>query len=181
MMTQVKVGMALERSYGAHRIVPIYFICGLMGNLCSAIMLPQSVQVGASGSLFGFHGVLLADLLQNWHNIQSPVKNLIFFILNVLVSLVLGLILPGVDNFAHIGGFIMGVVTGFIFLPALNPTKKGNTGRICTVLICIPLMVGLIIALFVVFYKQISSNEWCHGCQYITCLKVLSWCSSTSG
>jgi len=149
-----------------------------MGNLVSCIMLPTEVQVGASGALYGFMGVLFADLFQNWGLIQNPWKNLASMILTTIISLCTGLVLPGVDNFCHIGGGIMGVITGFIFLPTLNPAKKGKKGRLLTVLICFPLMVFIFVGLFIVFYRQIDASEWCHGCQYVTCLKVLSWCNS---
>jgi len=178
MLTQLRVGMALERSYGAHRIVPIYMLCGVFGNLMSAIMLPKQVQVGASGALFGFTGVLLADLLQNWGIIQNPGRNLMSLVFSASISLVLGLILPGVDNFAHIGGLIMGILTGFIFLPSLNPARKAQQGRLKTVIVCVVLASGLFVAMFAVFYKQIDASEWCYGCQYITCLHSLSWCKT---
>lgn len=178
MLTQLRVGLQLERQYGTHRIFPIYMLCGVAGNLMSALMLPQQIQVGASGSLFGFTGVLLADLLQNWSLIQNPIRNLLSLVFSSLVSLVLGLILPGVDNFAHIGGLIMGILTGFIFLPSLNPARTAQKGRLKTVIVSGTITIALFIILFYVFYHQIDATEWCFGCQYITCLKALSWCSA---
>jgi hypothetical protein len=107
--------------------------------------------VGASGSLFGFDGVLLADLFQNWSIVSNPIKNLFSLLLSISVSFVLGLVLPGVDNFAHIGGLIMGVITGFIFLPALNPAKRVvNKSRLLTVMIFLPLMVAVFVGCFYV-------------------------------
>ena len=42
---QFCVGLQLERQYGTHRIFPIYMLCGIAGNLMSALMLPQQIQV----------------------------------------------------------------------------------------------------------------------------------------
>ena len=67
MLMQIRVGRSLEISYGALRIAPIYIICGIFGNIISAIFLPTQVEVGASGALFGFLGVLLSDLIQVKH------------------------------------------------------------------------------------------------------------------
>lgn len=179
MMTQLRVGLQLEKSYGAHRIVPIYLLCGVFGNLVSAIFLPTTLQVGASGSLFGFTGVLLADLLQNWKLIKNPGRNLLSMIVTSLASLAVGLVLPGVDNFAHIGGLIMGTLTGFIFLPGLNPAGGKPDGKLKTIIVCTILTIGFFVALFVIFYHQISAAEWCTGCRYLTCLRQLSWCNSS--
>ncbi|EGC31949.1 hypothetical protein DICPUDRAFT_49886 [Dictyostelium purpureum] len=177
MATQLRVGMQLERAYGGHRIVPIYLLCGVMGNLCSAIMLPQSVQVGASGAIFGFLGVLLADLIRNWGVLARPYLNCGTLAFTIITSFAVGLFLPGVDNYAHFGGFIMGILTGWIFLPSLTP-KRAIGKRLLLLFVAIPLTVGLFVALFIVFYKNISPSEWCYGCKYLTCLEFLSWCNN---
>ncbi|KYR01878.1 beta-lactamase family protein [Tieghemostelium lacteum] len=175
LVTQIRVGMQLERAYGAHRIIPIYLLCGVMGNLCSAVMLPLSIQVGASGAIFGFLGVLLADLVRNWGSLARPYLNCCSLVFTIIISFAVGLFLPGVDNYAHLGGFVMGILTGWIFLPNLTP-KKAVGRRLCLILIAIPLTVAIFVTLFVVFYKRIDSAEWCPNCSNFTCLKFLSWC-----
>ena len=45
MLMQLRVGKSLEEAYGAWRIAPIYMLCGVFGNLTSAIFLPTLVQV----------------------------------------------------------------------------------------------------------------------------------------
>jgi len=176
MLTQLRVGLSLERSYGTHRIFPIYMLCGVFGNLCSTLFLPAQLQVGASGALFGFTGVLLADLLQNWSLIQNPIRNLLSLIFSSLVSLVLGLVLPGVDNFAHIGGLVMGVFTGFVFLPSLNPAKSAQKGRLKTVIVCSLITIALFI---IMFYEVYNYKDKKPLNVRISCLSFLSWCSST--
>eukprot|EP01111_Echinosteliopsis_oligospora_P003950 TRINITY_DN1621_c0_g1_i2.p1 TRINITY_DN1621_c0_g1~~TRINITY_DN1621_c0_g1_i2.p1 ORF type:complete len:403 (+),score=107.52 TRINITY_DN1621_c0_g1_i2:240-1448(+) len=180
MLTQLRVGLALERAYGPHRIIPIYMFCGVFGNILSSVMLPAQLQVGASGSLFGFTGVLLADLLQNWSVVQNPGKSLFSLIAGSLFSFILGLILPGVDNFAHLGGLVMGILTGFIFLPSLNPARGKKRGRLFTVLFCFALMFILYLIFLIIFYKRISASEWCSGCRYFSCIKSLPWCAQST-
>jgi len=174
---QIRVGRSLEKSYGAARIAPIYILCGIFGNITSCIFLPTQVQVGASGSLFGFLGVLLSDLIQNWTLLQSPIKNLLSLMFTILISLAIGL-LPGVDNFAHLGGFTMGIVTGFIFLPNLSYGKCQARWRICVVCTFIPLAIALFTVGFVLFYSNVDSSEWCSWCYYLSCAPILNWCDS---
>eukprot|EP01117_Protostelium_nocturnum_P008315 TRINITY_DN296_c0_g1_i2.p1 TRINITY_DN296_c0_g1~~TRINITY_DN296_c0_g1_i2.p1 ORF type:complete len:426 (+),score=139.58 TRINITY_DN296_c0_g1_i2:225-1502(+) len=177
MFMQVRVGRELEKLYGANRIIPIYMLCGLFGNIVSAIFLPQQVQVGASGSLFGFEGVLLADLIQNWALLKNPIRSLISQIASMLLSFAFGFLLPGVDNFCHFGGLIMGIVTGFLFLPNLSSGKAAARKRLFVVCITIPIVLLLIVGGFIVFYTT-NSSRWCTFCSEITCIKVLPWCKT---
>jgi len=176
MLMQIRVGRSLEISYGAIRIGTIYLLCGIYGNILSAIFLPTSVEVGASGALFGFLGVLLSDLIQNWSLLQSPIKNLIGLLITIIISLAVGVLLPGVDNFAHIGGFIMGIITGFIFLPNLSVGKCQARWRTCIVCTFIPLAVVIFVVSLAVFYAGIDANDWCGFCKDISCPQALSWC-----
>jgi len=178
MLMQVRVGKSLEESYGAFRIAPIYLACGIFGNVVSAIFLPTEVEVGASGALFGFMGVLFSDLIQNWKLLQSPIKNLISLIVTTLISFAVGLILPGVDNFCHLGGLVMGVFTGFIFLPNLSYGKCQARWRLCVICTFVPLSVVLFCAAFIGFYTGVNATQWCGWCSEISCISVLPWCQT---
>lgn len=57
----------------------------------------------------------LLDLLYHWKERLNPKRELLFIMLDVVIAFVLGL-LPGLDNFAHIGGFIMGLGLGISIL-----------------------------------------------------------------
>lgn len=50
---------------------------------------------------------MFIDVLVNWKVIPNPTRELMKLLVSTIISLVLGL-LPGLDNFAHIGGFIVG-------------------------------------------------------------------------
>jgi len=180
MLVQIRVGKSLEQSYGPWRIAPIYLLCGIFGNIVSCIFLPAEVTVGASGALFGFLGVLLSDLIQNWNLLQSPLKNLISLLVTILISLAIGL-LPGIDNFCHVGGFIMGILTGFIFLPNLSYGKCQARWRTCVVCTFIPLVAVIFVVCLVAFYIGVDANQWCTWCATINCLHILNWCTNTVG
>ncbi len=78
---------------------------------------------GASGCLFGMLALDLLGLLYTWKERRSPGKDLAYIILGVVISFVLGL-LPGLDNFSHIGGFLMGLVLGICLLHSPNALRQ---------------------------------------------------------
>jgi membrane associated rhomboid family serine protease len=178
---QVRVGFSLERQYGALRIAPIYLAAGVMGNLMSATFLPNLPSVGASSALMGLVGLLLIDLIKNWSSLQNPCVALCEYMCQLLITLIIGL-LPFVDNFAHIGGFIAGLLTSIIFLP--NNRRFLPKDRTCMKVSC--RIMGIIVAavatflmffaLFTSFYQGVDPNGWCAGCELVDCVPILDWC-----
>ncbi|KAL5058906.1 hypothetical protein RYX36_030510, partial [Vicia faba] len=74
-----------------------------------------NISVGASGALFGLLGGMLSELITNWSMYDN--KSAAFFTLVIIIVIHLAIgILPHVDNFAHIGGFLTGFLLGFVFL-----------------------------------------------------------------
>jgi hypothetical protein len=123
MLLQVTLGRDMEKSIGPIRFLLVYLSAGIFGFVLGGNFSASGVSsAGASGSLFGVIALTLLDLLYTWSDRPSPVKDLLFILLDVVISFVLGL-LPGLDNFSHIGGFAMGLVLGICILhspPALR-------------------------------------------------------------
>ena len=65
----------------------------------------------------------MLDLIYSWGQRPKPVTDLMFILLDVIISFVLGL-LPGLDNFSHIGGFMMGLVLGICILRSPNVLRE---------------------------------------------------------
>ncbi|KAF2710213.1 rhomboid family membrane protein-like protein [Pleomassaria siparia CBS 279.74] len=116
MLLQLTLGRDMEKEIGSLRFLLVYFCAGIFGFVFGGNYAnPTSASVGASGALFGVLALVLLDLLYNWSTRRSPVTDLLFLLLDIVISFVLGL-LPGLDNFAHIGGFMMGLVLGICLL-----------------------------------------------------------------
>lgn len=116
MLLQLTLGRDIEKEIGPLRFTLVYFSAGIFGFVLGGNYAAEGIaSVGASGSLFGILALVLLDLLYNWNSRRSPVKDLLFLLLDIAISFVLGL-LPGLDNFSHIGGFLMGLVLGICLL-----------------------------------------------------------------
>ena len=116
MLTQLTIGREMEKEVGSLRFALIYFSSGIFGFIMGGNFAPSGVaSTGASGSLFGVIAIMLLHLLYTWKEQDSPGKELIFVTLVIVISFVLGL-LPGLDNFSHIGGFVMGLFLGICIL-----------------------------------------------------------------
>ena len=89
----------------------------------------------------------------------------------VLLLLLIGL-LPYVDNFAHMIGFVFGLLLAFIFLPYLSFGKWDRRRKQIQILVCFALVVTLYIVGFLVFY--ISQETNCSGCEYLNCVPFTS-------
>lgn len=90
----------------------IYFLSGLSGNILSALWDMQTgdyaVSAGASGAIFGIVGAILYVAIRNRGRIGTITGRGILFM--IILSLYYGFTSGGVDNFAHIGGLVSGLV-----------------------------------------------------------------------
>ncbi|KAI8943102.1 hypothetical protein NX059_001132 [Plenodomus lindquistii] len=128
MLLQLTLGRDMEKEIGPLRFTLVYFAAGIFGFVLGGNYAADGLaSVGASGSLFGILALTLLDLLYNWSTRRSPVKDLLFLVLDIAIAFVLGL-LPGLDNFSHIGGFLMGLVLGICLLhsPESLRTRTGT-------------------------------------------------------
>lgn len=116
LLLQLTLGRDVEKLIGSVRFFIVYFAAGIFGFVLGGNFAASGIaSCGCSGSLFGILAINLLDLLYTWKERPSPIKDLLFIIVDICISFVLGL-LPGLDNFSHIGGFLMGLVLGICIL-----------------------------------------------------------------
>jgi membrane associated rhomboid family serine protease len=107
------LGQLAERILGRLNFVVLYTICGLAGSIVSLWWHPMVVGAGASGAIFGLAGASIAVFYLGHLPIakvaiQSTTRSLMTFIgYNLLFGLA-----PGIDNSAHIGGLVAGLLMG---------------------------------------------------------------------
>ena len=116
LLLQLTLGRDIEKLIGSIRFAIVYFASGIWGFVLGGNFAANGIaSCGCSGSLFGILAITLLDLLYTWKERKSPLRDLLFIGLDVCIAFVLGL-LPGLDNFSHIGGFLMGLVLGICIL-----------------------------------------------------------------
>ncbi|CAN6692725.1 unnamed protein product [Malus baccata var. baccata] len=209
-MCLVFFGILLEQELGFVRIGFLYLMSGFGGSLLSALFIQYGISVGASGALFGLLGSMLSELISNWTMYVNKVNKvsvystmhlfivyfypllaaLLTLLFIIIINLAVG-ILPHVDNFAHIGGFVSGFLLGFFFIrPQFKwlTQRKAPPRRVSTpvkskhktyqyvlwVLSLILLIVGYTLGL-VTLFQGFNLNNHCSWCHYLSCVPTSKW------
>ena len=115
------IGSQIENYFGRIKYIIIYLFSGIMGALFSMIFGGTTASIGASGAIFGLMGSLLYFGYHYRVYLGNVLKTQLIPL--IIFNLFLGFILNGVDNFAHIGGLIGGV----LITKALGVRDKSST------------------------------------------------------
>ena len=111
------VGRLVERLYGRLNFVVLYLASGVLGNLLSLVVQGnRAVSGGASGAVFSLYGALLVFLWRERKQVEPDEFRWLFGAASVftLLTLGMGLVVPGIDNAAHVGGLLAGGLLGAV-------------------------------------------------------------------
>ncbi|MDQ3712600.1 MAG: rhomboid family intramembrane serine protease [Acidobacteriota bacterium] len=110
----------------AHLVI-VFILAIIGGGLCSLFFMPAATSIGASGGVMGLIGYLAIYGYRRKE--QLPPDFLKSMLINVGFIAAFGVIAYQiVDNFAHLGGFIVGAIYGFLQIPRdlqKNPHEVG--------------------------------------------------------
>jgi membrane associated rhomboid family serine protease len=124
-------GGVVESALGTARFLAVYLVAGLFASAASfALSPPGAVAVGASGAVFGLLGAWLTFNLRR-RSLSLAQSNIQGALLLIGINLALGFTVRGVDNVAHIGGLLAGIVAGF----AAEGAGRGARSRVATQLL----------------------------------------------
>jgi rhomboid protease GluP len=112
------LGPILERVYGYGRFSLLYVACGV-GSAFLSMRMSANVAAGASGAIFGIAGAMLTTGLLHRYAVpprwgRAFGRGILPFI---ILNLVLGFIIPGIDYWGHIGGLVCGLALPVLFAP----------------------------------------------------------------
>lgn len=125
------VGLLGEILYGRRNFVILYLLCGLGGSVASVWWHPNVLGVGASGAIFGIAGALLPALkFQKNPRVAAAMKGMLGSItMFVIYNLAFGAAVPHIDNAAHLGGLLTGVIAGALLPSYTVHEERAKTGR----------------------------------------------------
>ena len=117
------LGTLIEDAFGSRKLFAIYTVTGVAGFAASTYLGGHPLSVGASGAIFGLLGFAfvfgryrggsggraVADHLKTW-----------------IVYGAVMLFIPGIDNWAHAGGFGAGALLGLLVAPGEPRTLWGE-------------------------------------------------------
>jgi rhomboid protease GluP len=142
--------------YGAGRMVIVYTIATIAGFLCSsaAFFLPffggAALTVGASAPILGLLGALVYYGRRTGSSIVG--RQAWYY---AVFMLVFGFVMPGVDNWAHLGGFAGGYLGGIL----VDPRKPETGNQIAVAVVCLILTAASIVASLVVPLPALSGGS----------------------
>ena len=122
MWVLMDIGPQIEELYGSARYLFIYVLAGIGGYVVSSAI--GNVSVGGSGALLGLIGVLLAITMgRRSAGMQMLRTQLIRWLIYLLIW---GLVVRGIDNYAHAGGLATGFILGKILAdrPPATPEER---------------------------------------------------------
>jgi rhomboid protease GluP len=119
------IGLLLEPYLGNTRFITAYLLTCLTASTTSMLWHPLTISAGASGAIFGLYGVFLAMLTTNLIEKTARKALLTSIVVFVGYNLVNGL-KGGIDNAAHLGGLIGGLIIGYAFIPSLKDNEESE-------------------------------------------------------
>jgi rhomboid protease GluP len=111
------LGRILEQVYGYGRFTLLYVLCG-MGSSLLSMTRSNAIAAGASGAIFGIAGVMLVTGYLHREAVP-PRWGRVFgrgMVPLIALNLVLGLSIPHIDNWGHLGGLATGTLLA-LFIP----------------------------------------------------------------
>lgn len=124
-------------------------------------------QAGPSGSQFGLLACLFVEIFQSWQILANPWRALLKQAGILLILILLGL-LPMIDNYAHLTGFLFGLLLAFALLPYLKFGKFDKRRKLITVIVSLLLAISIFVVLIVLFY--VTPFYECDNCHYFNCI-----------
>lgn len=139
------IGPQVESFFGKWKYLFIYLVSGICGSMLSMTFSQAALSVGASGAIFGLLGSLLYFGNHYRAYLGTVIRSQVLPI--IVLNLVLGFMSSGIDNFAHIGGLLGGVLSSMIMG---IPEQENKSDRINGIII---LIIALVFLCYLTFYK----------------------------
>jgi rhomboid protease GluP len=126
------LGRSLEKYFGRETFLTVFVVTGIVSSLSFALFgSKDTISIGASGAICGMLGFLISHGARNLEELTKQIqRNWI----NFALLFVIGFAIPNVDNWAHGGGVLAGILLGLIY-PKFPRAILINLGRLSGMLL----------------------------------------------
>jgi len=129
------IGKEIENLYGKTKFLIIYILSGICGSILSIAFSHNTVSAGASGAIFGLLGALLYFGYYYRTYLGATIRSSVLPV--IIANLVIGFLSSGIDNAAHIGGLVGGILVSMLVGVPDKSTKKDKINGIILTIIYI--------------------------------------------
>jgi rhomboid protease GluP len=105
------LGAQVEETFGTARYLVFYFVSSVAGFYASFYWSP-ALSIGASAGIFGLIGAMIAHGVRERSSYGAAVRSM--YVRWAVYGLLMGLLIPFIDNAAHIGGLAGGFAIAYI-------------------------------------------------------------------
>ncbi len=131
----VDLGPEVESLFNAAKFTVLYLVTGVVGFLVSLWWSPFGLSAGASGAIMGLIGILIGASFHHGHLGKEYRSQLWRWVIYIAIF---GIFFS-VDNAAHFGGLVSGLILGYLIPegePATRPSENlWNTLALLSVLV----------------------------------------------
>jgi rhomboid protease GluP len=140
MMAFYQLGPFVLQEFGLHRFMSIYILTGIVGFAVSSLF-GVPFTIGASANICGLIGAIIYyGKTRGGSYGEAIYKQALGWVVGLIIF---GFIFRGINNWAHGGGLLSGIL--FAFLMGYNEKKQETAGHKLLAYACILITAGILI------------------------------------
>lgn len=133
------LGPAVESLFSTPKFIFLYLATGVAGFVFSLLWSPFQLSIGASGAILGLIGVLIGASFHHGGLGKDYRGQLWKWVIYIAIF---GLLMPGVDNAAHAGGLVSGIVLGYVIPEGEPDTRAEDNLWSAVAVFCVIIIAG---------------------------------------
>ena len=146
------LGAEVEQIYGKPRMIVFYILATIAGFYLS-YRFGSGLSIGASAGITGLLGAMVALGVRNKTSMGRAIRN--HYLGWAAQILVIGLVVPRIDNYAHVGGFLAGFAAAYIAREPIRGTAASESTWKIAAGLCLALTAFCFFAMYVNFAKTL--------------------------
>lgn len=143
----VVVGRVVEAVFGRVRMLWVFLISAMSGATASWLIGRTDASVGASGGVFGLLGAIVIFGWRHRHELPDDIGRVFRRRVAVIAvaNLALGIPLRFIDDLAHFGGLVAGLIAGTLLSNEVTPGGRPTRGWTVILAVLSAICVGMAI------------------------------------